>query len=323
MPQKSAIARGAIADSIVKTISDHSAHAQGILVNLSHLLRLRSKFDCRHVEIMKSSTTSSAKTCTPVARRRRADRGISLDEMRRLMDVYGPIKCLRKRQGTGDGENAKTESIKRKFYRWFPDLDERFEKTEAGIFAPKFGHEVELSYRSDMRKKNGKTLSSKRNRCRQLRYGGSARKKSSSSKAKAALARAECESVSLALVSQNAPSLIPYTDEENELKLEFGDRQPSSDIAADIETLNSSFKAEEAIFDDVDVDFFGPMVQNYPGVTAASFISEEQGSDSSWEDDLPVLTDMLNKSMQECFEEMLGSDYSATVPDFFVDMIST
>ncbi len=62
----------------------------------------------------------------------------------------------------GDNNNAKEDSIRRKFYRWFPDLGERFESDDEGIYHPKFGHEIELIYRGKMRKLDGQILSKKR-----------------------------------------------------------------------------------------------------------------------------------------------------------------
>lgn len=86
---------------------------------------------------------------------------VSFDEMKRLMRVYGPIKCLRNRNSpTRPG--SKDTSIKRKFYRWFPDFNERFEITEGGWFVPKYGHEQEMKYREAMRKSDQRVLIKKR-----------------------------------------------------------------------------------------------------------------------------------------------------------------
>jgi len=86
---------------------------------------------------------------------------VSFDEMKRLMRVYGPIKCLRNRNSpTRPG--SKDTSIKRKFYRWFPDFNERFEITEGGWFMPKYGHEHEMKYREAMRKSDQQVLIKKR-----------------------------------------------------------------------------------------------------------------------------------------------------------------
>ena len=79
-----------------------------------------------HINTSTMKSISSAKKTRPARRNQRNDRGVSFDEMRRLMRVYGPIKCLRKRQSAKGGEdNTKADSVKRKFYRWFPDLDDR------------------------------------------------------------------------------------------------------------------------------------------------------------------------------------------------------
>ena len=83
-------------------------------------------------------------------------------EMKRLMRVYGSLKCLRNRTPKDPDKAAKVESVKRKFYRWFPDLDERFERTEEGWYQPKAGHEEEMAYRERMRKSDQEKLVKKR-----------------------------------------------------------------------------------------------------------------------------------------------------------------
>jgi hypothetical protein len=91
------------------------------------------------------------------------DTSIPFEEMQRLMRVYGPIKCLRNRTPKESGKDLKQDSIKRKFYRWFPDFDSRFERTPEGWYKPKYGHEEEMQYRADMRKKDQDELVKKRN----------------------------------------------------------------------------------------------------------------------------------------------------------------
>lgn len=91
------------------------------------------------------------------------DTAISFDEMQRLMRVYGSLKCLRNRTPKDSGKTVKLESIKRKFYRWFPDFEERFEKTPEGWFQPKIGHENEMRYREEMRRQDQQILVKKRN----------------------------------------------------------------------------------------------------------------------------------------------------------------
>ena len=110
------------------------------------------------------------------------DRGsISFNEMCRLMSTYGSTKCLRKRKVSTSSSNnnnngqstAKIESTKRKFYRWFPNLESRFTRNPTtGRYEPNIGHEAEIQYRLDMRKKDGQVLSKKRAKCRKERNTG-------------------------------------------------------------------------------------------------------------------------------------------------------
>ena len=86
---------------------------------------------------------------------------VSIEEMVRLMRVYGPIKCIRNRN-TKDSGITKVMSVKRKFYRWFPDFEERFERTPDGWYRPKCGHEEEMKYRVAMRNKDEVGLAMKR-----------------------------------------------------------------------------------------------------------------------------------------------------------------
>ena len=97
------------------------------------------------------------------------DTSIPFEEMQRLMRVYGPIKCLRNRTPKESGKDLKQDSIKRKFYRWFPDFDNRFERTPEGWYKPKYGHEEEMLYRADMRKQDQDELVKKRNTKRTAR----------------------------------------------------------------------------------------------------------------------------------------------------------
>ncbi|KAL7479363.1 hypothetical protein ACHAWX_000139 [Stephanocyclus meneghinianus] len=116
---------------------------------------------------LKKSKSGSKYTVKP--RDPKRDTGIPLSEMQRLMRVYGPIKCLRNRTPKESGKDLKQDSIKRKFYRWFPDFDTRFERTGEGWFKPKFGHEEEMQYRAEMRKRDQDALVKKRNTKRSSR----------------------------------------------------------------------------------------------------------------------------------------------------------
>ena len=94
------------------------------------------------------------------------DTSVPFDEMKRLMQVYGPAKTLRKsnRASNDDIEAARPASIRRKFYRWFPDFRERFVKSPVdGRYAPKAGHWEEMRYREAMRKMDEEILAKKRN----------------------------------------------------------------------------------------------------------------------------------------------------------------
>jgi len=126
--------------------------------------------------ITKTKTTPTTKKMSKTAaatkkktRKVKKDRGIPFEEMRRLMVTYGSIKCLRKRQNKSASKDdcTKIDSVKRKFYRWFPDLDERFtQNINTGMYYPNAGHGAELQYRQMMRMKDGQNLSQKRAACR-------------------------------------------------------------------------------------------------------------------------------------------------------------
>ncbi|KAL7552723.1 hypothetical protein ACHAWF_015956 [Thalassiosira exigua] len=104
-----------------------------------------------------------SKTCTPRHKESKHD-PVSFEEMKRLMRVYGPTKCLRNRSPNESGKFTKVHSVKRKFYRWFPDLHERFVLQAGGWYMPKIGHEEEMRYREELRMKDQQLLAAKRNR---------------------------------------------------------------------------------------------------------------------------------------------------------------
>ena len=90
------------------------------------------------------------------------DPRVSFEEMKRVMRVYGPIKCLRNRTPKDSGKVTKVLSVKRKFYRWFPDFHERFELQPGNWYKPRIGHEMEMKYREDLRTKDQAFLAAKR-----------------------------------------------------------------------------------------------------------------------------------------------------------------
>eukprot|EP00585_Thalassiosira_rotula_P012733 CAMPEP_0196129624 /NCGR_PEP_ID=MMETSP0910-20130528/246_1 /TAXON_ID=49265 /ORGANISM="Thalassiosira rotula, Strain GSO102" /LENGTH=208 /DNA_ID=CAMNT_0041388757 /DNA_START=99 /DNA_END=725 /DNA_ORIENTATION=- len=92
------------------------------------------------------------------------DPAISFEEMKRLMRVYGPTKCLRNRTPKESGKYTKNASVKRKFYRWFPDFHKRFVLQSPGEwYKPKIGHAEEMAFRETLRKKDQMILTAKRN----------------------------------------------------------------------------------------------------------------------------------------------------------------
>jgi hypothetical protein len=56
-------------------------------------------------------------------RSKKEDTSVTFEEMTRLMNTYGPIKCLRNRTNKNADKEIKAASILRKFYRWFPDFE--------------------------------------------------------------------------------------------------------------------------------------------------------------------------------------------------------
>ena len=90
------------------------------------------------------------------------DPRVSFEEMKRVMRVYGPIKCLRNRTPKDSGKVTKVLSVKRKFYRWFPDFHERFELQPGNWYKPRIGHEMEMKYREDLRTIDQAFLAAKR-----------------------------------------------------------------------------------------------------------------------------------------------------------------
>jgi len=293
-------------------------------------------------------------------RRARADRAIPYEEMRRLMQTYGSVKCLRKRQSPG-GEDTKIESVKRKFYRWFPDLEERFVKDKDGHYQPKLGHEFEVRYREEMRTKDGEILSKKRAKCRKEKFGsGPVKAKRTKTKATSSLLsitkRARVSrTVSLDVAPDehlSAPS-FPHQGTDivgTDITLTLG-TDPISYVVLDDDTepMDRSFIAEKGIFDDVEESFYGPdepvtkrlsspisfcssssdesglmdLNTSWDGSSSSSSF-EEPALDSVtlWDRASPSIEEMFNRSMEECCEEILGSsDDSESAPDYILENI--
>ena len=96
------------------------------------------------------------------------DTSVTFDEMNRLMKVYGPIKYLRTNLSRPSSKVPKPESVKRRFYRWFPDFSNRFVKDSEGWWVPKAGHYEEIEHRKDLRMKDQLRVLAKKEERRRL-----------------------------------------------------------------------------------------------------------------------------------------------------------
>ena len=218
-----------------------------------------------------NAATTYAKTPAPT---RRADRRGAIAEMRRLMAVYGPTKCLRK----GPSTNAlplKADSAKRKFYRWFPDLDERFVRDAAGRYAPKAGHEAEIRYREEMRAKDGEALAKKRSRCRKRRQEGG--------ESVAKKAKVEVDEVASAPMPSIEPALVSHVVSSDE---------SSCSSASYDEDLFGSAKSSAVAEDTeppLDLSFLDDVIA-----------PSSYGVASSWESDASSIDEILDRSLEQC-----------------------
>lgn len=264
------------------------------------------------------------------------------------MRIYGSIKCLRKRQKPM-GEDMKVDSVKRKFYRWFPDLEERFVKDEcSGLWRPKAGHDFELRYREEMRMKDGEVLAKKRTMNRKDRKGNSTHgmkaKKCTTPPSSTPSGRVSPAS-SADLAADGASSTSTSSDPIHEaniidmditLNMDHDLNQTSASmIAADTEPVDRSFIAEKEIFDYVEQNFFGDEesaqhhdVDAQPEFSGSSQLiscdssSSEVSQNSSWDRE-PSIDSLLDKSIDECYDELLGSSSDEdSVSNHLFDMIS-
>ena len=254
----------------------------------------------------KPSRSKKATSCSKI-------KVVPYDEMERLMNDYGALTAVRNRgvkpskKGNEKGSNVngvqvKRESIKRKFYRWFPDLEERF-KHEDGQYNPIHGHEHEVSYRRVMRANSMQTVAKKRavaNKKNNCKKGGKVVEVQGDMKIE--LPRADQPLPEL-ISSRGAVFHIPPPpkrevtfDEEQDIiaSLVSEDEDESS-------TIDDCFHASEAIFDEVDKEFYGdelPSVvsmiesesSNYIEKNSLDVISSSSSS-SSWEDDVELWDD--------------------------------
>lgn len=250
---------------------------------------------------------------------------VSFPEMIRLMNTYGSIKCLRNRQKNVEDNinNTKSDSVRRKFYRWFPDLDERFKRDNEGIYHPKYGHEFEINHRELMRKLDGELLAAKRTGSRKEHLLNSREAKAPSTKKALILARARQAGVITVTSDDVAPPMLILSaisaQESDEIVTliphNFYDSpQESAAIISDIEPVDMSFIAEKEIFDDVETSFFSRTIEECPSsrMQSCSPTQENAGSNRSHQIspmrdtnyDTPFIDDIIDKSIEECWGRM-------------------
>lgn len=234
---------------------------------------------------------------------------VPYEEMERLMNVYGALKAVRnrgakpnKKEGEGDScQVVKRESIKRKFYRWFPDLDERFYRTENDQYQPIHGHEQEVKYRREMREKSFESVAKKRARANQ--------KNNYLKKERGELPRGDQPLPELAgssgtLLIPSPPSRQVTFDAEDIISSLVSEDEDESS------TIDNSFLASGSIFDEVNKEFYGEELSPSSIEIASSIHGEENaleidvvGSDSSssssWDEDLELFGDGLFNILED------------------------
>lgn len=251
-------------------------------------------------DIQKTPRSKSTK------RVKRTDRGVAFEEMIRLMRIYGSVKCLRKRQNSDEGEiftKTRIESVKRKFYRWFPDLDERFTKDEHGMYWPNCGHEDEIRYREEMRKKDGEIIVTKRVTCRRDRHGTSQRK-----------------------TKKNIPnSNVDASPESVASGTNFmlnGNSAPIDSFSAsvNIDPIECSFLLEHGILDDFDSSCFGSPAAVSSSCSSSTNELDSTTSSSSWEIDAPLFFGGTRDESVVSYDRILSSD-DDSVSGYLFDLV--
>lgn len=210
------------------------------------------------------------------------------------MNVYGALKAVRNRgakpsKNEGDGSQVvKRDSIKRKFYRWFPDLEERFYRTEKDQYLPINGHEQEIKYRKEMREKSSESVTQKRARANQkTKY----------------LKMVRCElprgdQPLPELVGGARGALIIPPPPSRQVTFEADDIISSlvSEDEDESSTIDNTFYASGSIFDEVNKEFYGEE-EELP--SASIDIVSSTLSSSSWEEDLELFGDDLLNILED------------------------
>ena len=287
---------------------------------------------------------------------------VAFSEMLRLMNTYGSVKCLRNHQKKNgdDINNAKIDSVRRKFYRWFPDIDERFERDHEGIYHPKLGHEFEVDYRERMRKIDGEVLAAKRTGSRKKHLLNPIRPRDPPKGSKKGMILNRFRLDSIITVPSNdgaspTPSLsaLPAQETDDMVALNLPNfhenLQEFAAITSDIEPVDFSFIAKEGIFDDVETIYFSPTIPECPcsptpenvGLNRSNQISpineanydtpfvdgilDGSLDDRTWDSDndyeIPFFTDLFTKSIEECYDDnLLASEDSDIVSNVLSDV---
>lgn len=242
--------------------------------------------------------------CSKVKKEKVIKKVVPYEEMERLMNVYGALNAVRNRgaklsknEGEGDGcQVVKRESIKRKFYRWFPDLEERFYRTENDRYQPIHGHEQEVKYRREMREKSFESVAQKRAR--------SNKKNKYLKKERDELPRGDKP---LPELVGSSDSLIIPPPPSRQVTFEAEDIISSlvSEDEDEASTIDNCFHASGSIFDEVNKEFYGEELSSSSIEIVSSTLSEENAleidssSSSSWEEDLELFGDGLFNILEE------------------------
>ena len=221
------------------------------------------------------------------------------------MNVYGSIKSLRnrgtKKKNGGEDEEVsacvevKKDSIKRKFYRWFPDLEERFRRNKAGQYQPIHGHEYEIQYRKQMREKSTELVARKRASTNKRNNNQGSGRPIVEEDTDLSLPRAD-KPVPV-LNSSSSSSRGPVAPPTR--MVTFNDQDIISSFVSEDEdessTIDEFFHASGAIFDEVNEEFYGE--ESSSGESNNSVVEESldaiSSSSSSLEDDLELWGDGL------------------------------
>jgi hypothetical protein len=252
-------------------------------------------------------TIASNSTCKPSCSKKACCskfKVVPYEEMERLMNVYGALTAVRNRgakpskkssekEGEDNGGQVKRESIKRKFYRWFPDLEDRFYRNEDGEYHPINGHENEVNYRKEMRGNSIESVAKKRAKSNQrnkyMKGGVVAQEDMKIELPRADQPLPELGSSRGVLFHIPPPPTRKVTFEEQDIissSLVSEDEDESS-------TIDSFFHASGAIFDEVNKEFYG---EELPFASIESESSNNESEEKSSgviisEDDLELWDD--------------------------------